>query len=153
MATSALSPYLRGVPRLWPEKNLLYFSGDDGLSGSEPWALPLEAISIIPRPFHRGDPNQSGTTDISDAITIFGFFFLGDPATVSCRESADTNNDSTIDISDGIYLLSWLFTGGSAPVAPGAPATPCGLDDTDLPGSPGDLGCTDYDQCNRRVAH
>ena len=29
--------------------------------------------------FHRGDPNSSGTIDISDAISIFGYLFLGSP--------------------------------------------------------------------------
>jgi len=30
--------------------------------------------------FHRGDPNQSGAIDISGAIGIFGFLFLGGAA-------------------------------------------------------------------------
>ncbi len=96
--------------------------------------------------FHRGDPNSSGATDVSDAIAIFGYLFLGSPATLSCRESADVNNDGTIDISDRIYLLSWLFTGGSEPAAPGPTGAPCGFD-PDLPGSPGDIGCEAY-SCN-----
>jgi hypothetical protein len=53
--------------------------------------------------FHRGDPNSSGTTDISDGITIFGFLFFGNPATLACLESADANNDGRIDVSDGIF--------------------------------------------------
>lgn len=97
--------------------------------------------------FHRGDPNSSGTTNITDGIAIFGFLFLGNPATLSCRESADANNDGTINITDGIYLLSWLFTGGPEPAAPGPAAKPCGFD-TDPPGSPGDLGCDAYAACN-----
>ncbi len=96
----------------------------------------------VPR-FHRGDPNSSGTIDISDAIAIFGNLFLGDPATLSCRESADSNNDGAVDISDGIYLLSWLFTGGPEPSAPGPAGISCGFD-PDPPGSSGDLGCESY---------
>jgi hypothetical protein len=97
-------------------------------------------------PFHRGDPNSSGTTDISDAISIFGFLFLGTPPTLSCKESADANSDGGIDLSDGIYLLSWLFTGGPEPAAPGPTGAPCGLD-PDPAGSPGDLGCAEYTPC------
>ncbi len=97
--------------------------------------------------FHRGDPDSSGTTDISDGIAIFGFLFLGDPPTISCRESADANNDGTIDISDGIYILSWLFIGGPEPASPGPTGMPCGLD-PDPPGSPGDLGCEAYSACH-----
>jgi len=103
--------------------------------------------SSLPRPrFHRGDPNSSGTTDISDGITVFGFLFLGNPATLSCNESADVNNDGTIDISDGVSLLNWLFIGGPAPVVPGSTDMPCGFD-PDPAGSPGDLGCVAYGAC------
>jgi hypothetical protein len=97
--------------------------------------------------FHRGDPDSSGTTDLSDGITIFGFLFLGDPAALSCRESADANNDGEIDITDGIYLLEWLFLGGPEPPSPGSIQSPCGVD-PDPAGSAGDLGCGGYDHCN-----
>ena len=106
--------------------------------------MPL--AGILPPLLHRGDPNSSGTTDLSDTNSIFGFLFLGDPPTISCRESADANNDGTIDISDGICLLSWLLTGGPEPAAPGPTEAPCGSD-SDAPGSPGDLGCESYDSC------
>jgi hypothetical protein len=97
--------------------------------------------------FHRGDPNASGTSDISDAVAIFGFLFLGNPATLSCTESADANNDGRIDVSDGIYLLNWRFTGGGQePAAPGPPSAHCGFD-PDPPESPGDLGCAAYAPC------
>ena len=96
--------------------------------------------------FHRADPNSSGTTDISDGIAIFGYLFLGNPATLTCLESADTNNDATIDISDGIAILQYLFGGGPAPAAPGPAEEPCGPD-LDPPGSAGDLGCEGYQAC------
>ena len=100
-----------------------------------------------PRPsFHRGDPNLSGTIDLSDAITIFGYLFVGGPATLACLESADTNNDGEIDVSDGIYLLGWLFTGGPEPAGPGPTEQPCGFD-PDPAGSPQDLGCESYGPC------
>ena len=99
-----------------------------------------------PVPFHRGDPNSSGTIDISDSVAVFGYLFLGDPQTLSCNESADANNDGAIDISDGIYLLSWLFAGGMGPADPGPTEASCGQD-PDPPGSPGDLGCEAYIPC------
>ncbi len=122
----------------------LFFAADHALHGFELCLLPL-GETIAPR-FHRGDPNSSGTTDISDAIIIFGYLFLGDPATLTCTESADANNDGAVDISDGIYLLSWLFTGGPEPAAPGLTGAPCGFD-PDPPGSQGDLGCEAYAPC------
>jgi hypothetical protein len=100
-----------------------------------------------PGAFHRGDSNATGTTNISDCIAIFGFLFFGHAPMLACKESADADNDGTIDLTDGIFLLKWLFVGGPEPAAPGPTGVPCGLD-PDLPGSPGDLGCESYDQCN-----
>ncbi len=138
----------------------------DGLPGSAAWAgavaiddvgdvlvtgtLDYRVVTLrytrAPSRFLRGDSNADGGVDISDAISIIGFLFLGEPATLACRESADSNNDGTIDISDGIYLLSWLFTGGPEPVAPGPADRPCGVDPDEI-GSPGDLGCMEYPPC------
>ncbi len=99
-----------------------------------------------PRPlFHRGDTNADGATDISDAIAILGFLFLGGEE-LPCRESADTQNDGGVDISDAVALLSFLFLGGPPPAAPGPARAPCGLD-PDEPGSAGDLGCSQYTHC------
>lgn len=108
----------------------------------------LELVSLGPPPgaFHRGDPNLSGTIDLSDSITIFGYLFLGNPTSLSCIEAADAGNDGQIDISDGVYILSWLFTGGPQPAPPGPTTSPCGFD-PDPPGSAGDLGCETYDAC------
>ncbi len=123
----------------------LFFGADDGIHGPDLWALAVENSEERLR-FHRGDPNSSGTIDVSDGITIFGFLFLGNPASLACKESADANNDGIIDISDGIYLLNWLFVGGPEPAIPGPTGVPCGFD-PDPPGSPDDLGCESY-SCN-----
>jgi hypothetical protein len=96
-------------------------------------------------PFHRGDANGDGRNDLSDAIAILDFLFLGGDPT-SCRESADVNNDAAINIADPVSLLSFLFLGSVPPDVPGPVSVPCGLD-ADPPGSPGDLGCLEYDAC------
>jgi len=153
LTTVAAGPQVRSVfdlslpaPGAWTIRATVT---DD--SRCEPPAQDHQCMTVftVPPPdrsFHRGDPNSSGTTDISDGIAIFAFLFLGSPATLACRESADSNNDGTIDISDGIYLLSWLFTGGPEPVAPGPTDRPCGVDPDGI-GSPGDVGCVEYPPC------
>jgi PKD repeat protein len=67
--------------------------------------------------FQRGDCNDDGEVDISDAVCILGWLFLGlaDPG---CVAVTDTNGDARPDISDATYLLNHLFLGGTAPVAP-----------------------------------
>jgi hypothetical protein len=56
-------------------------------------------------PFVRGDVDQSQSVDISDAVFLFNFLFLGGPEP-RCLDAADAGDDERIDISDGIYLLS-----------------------------------------------
>lgn len=78
--------------------------------------------------FRRGDANGDGNIDISDAIQILGFLFLGDVES-DCPDGADTNDDSALDISDGVFLLNFLFLGGLPPPPPGHLS--CGADPTD----------------------
>lgn len=90
--------------------------------------------------FRRGDTNDDGTVDLSDAVRTFEYLFLGaEPP--DCEEAADTNDDGTVDISDGVRTLAWLFTGGE-PLPPPGPAS-CG-DDPEAGTGP---GCARYDGC------
>jgi hypothetical protein len=74
-------------------------------------------------PFVRGNANGdvkldgSPQIDISDAVFIFNFLFLGGTAP-GCRAASDTNAEGEVTISSGIYLLNHLFGGGPAPDAP-----------------------------------
>jgi hypothetical protein len=81
----------------------------------------------VPRdePFRRGDCNDDAKIDISDAIKLFGYLFLGDRAPF-CQDSCDSNNDSWLDISDPVFILNYLFLGSSPPPSPGP--TRCGAD-------------------------
>ncbi|MEE3296273.1 MAG: dockerin type I repeat-containing protein [Planctomycetota bacterium] len=67
--------------------------------------------------FIRGDANGDEALDISDALYILGWLFLGD-ADPTCLESADANDDKEINITDPSYLLAYLFVGGAEPPAP-----------------------------------
>ena len=94
--------------------------------------------------FVRGDANDSGATDISDGVAVFGYLFLG-AAEPTCLESSDTDNDGEILITDGISLLNHLFLGGIPPAVPGP--LDCG-EDPDPPGSHADLGCEQFTSCS-----
>jgi hypothetical protein len=85
---------------------------------------PLSAASRPPRPhFRRGDPNESGDVDLSDAIYTLGCLFIGTECP-KCPDAADSNDDGMLDLSDGVHTLQYLFSGGEAPPAPGPDA--CG---------------------------
>jgi len=91
----------------------------------------------IEKPFVRGDCNQDRVTDLSDAIVVFGFLFMGQ-SVPQCLDACDTNNDSANDISDGVFTLGFLFLGGGPPTPP----LVCGLE----PQSD-ELSCVAFDPC------
>jgi hypothetical protein len=64
--------------------------------------------------FVKGDANNDGTVDISDAVHLISSIFSGGSA--PCPQAAgDANCDSSIDISDVVYLIAYIFSGGPAP--------------------------------------
>jgi beta-glucanase (GH16 family) len=67
--------------------------------------------------FVRGDCNDDAGVDISDALCILGWLFLGG-ATPGCVAAMNANGDPGVDVSDAIWLLEYLFLGGPSPTAP-----------------------------------
>ena len=78
--------------------------------------------------FRRADVNADGQRDISDAVGILAYLFLGAPAP-DCLDAADTDDTGEIKITDAIALLGYLFNGypGSLP----EPFLDCGADLTE----------------------
>ncbi len=87
--------------------------------GAEP---PLPPPPI----FRRGDANNDESVDISDAIRVLVFLFLGG-VEISCLGAADIDDGGAVDISDPIYLLYYLFI---KPPPPPAPFPHCDVDPT-----------------------
>ncbi len=79
------------------------------------------AVEVID--FWRGDFNFDGGRDISDAIAILNYLFVGNFAS-RCPDAGDTNDDGAVDISDASYLLLFLFIDGAAPPSPAADPGP-----------------------------
>ncbi|MDE0959838.1 MAG: hypothetical protein OSB09_03580 [Planctomycetota bacterium] len=88
--------------------------------------------------FLRGDINDDGTTDLSDAINLLDYLFTSG-AEPSCYDGADTNDDGALDLADVILVLSYLFTGGPPPEDPfvgcGSDPTADSIDCLTIPGS------------------
>jgi len=76
--------------------------------------------------FIRGEANGDGAMDITDAVFVLSYLFLGGTQP-SCMDAADSNDDGTVDIADPTAILSTLFLGGS-PLPP--PTVERGVDPT-----------------------
>ncbi|HZN58402.1 MAG TPA: right-handed parallel beta-helix repeat-containing protein, partial [Planctomycetota bacterium] len=105
-----------------------------GRNGTEMGAFPFDRPD---RPFLRSDVNSSGNVNISDAVFLLAYLYLGDRAP-GCLKAADADANGGLEVTDAIYLLNFLFLGGDAPPAP-FPA--CGA----VPASP--LSCSVYAAC------
>ncbi|MGQ9591586.1 MAG: dockerin type I repeat-containing protein [Planctomycetota bacterium] len=77
------------------------------------WVLldPDPACAGQTRKSHDGDVNRDGVADISDAIALANYLFLG--ARRPCSNAADTNDDGRVDLGDAVYILQKLFAAGS----------------------------------------
>lgn len=64
--------------------------------------------------FFSGDFNSDLAADISDAIGILEWLFLG-RGKPQCQISSDLNGDDAVDVSDAIGLLEYLFLGRALP--------------------------------------
>lgn len=92
--------------------------------------------------FIRGDANEDSSVDISDAVCILFFLFIGGDTTCGdpdCMDALDVNDDGATDVSDGVYGLSYLFQAGPPPPPPGGLCGPDPTEDT--------LNCGDFDFC------
>ena len=86
--------------------------------------------------FLRGDSNDDGSVDISDAVSVLGYLFQGGNAPY-CADAADANDDGQVDIGDPILILRSLFQ-RSARIRP--PYPHAGHDRT-----PDELDCDIYE--------
>ncbi|MBI4582520.1 MAG: CHRD domain-containing protein [Planctomycetes bacterium] len=118
------------------------------------WSLGyLDSPNRSDVPFLRGDSNNDGTVDISDAIHSLTYKFVGgeEPA---CLDAADSNDDEQVDQSDAIVTLSYLFLGDARPASPFQISFQgCGLDFTPRPTADEKqnpeliLSCKSYSHC------
>jgi hypothetical protein len=109
-----------------PDRPELYFSCAD-------------VVIVAEEPFRRGDANDDGRINISDALTVFDRLFVSGGG-FPCADAADTNDDGKVDIADGILTLNVLFSGDSSLPGPGPES--CGEDE-----SAEAQGCSSYLSC------
>jgi hypothetical protein len=67
--------------------------------------------------FLRGDADDGGEVNMTDAIVILGHLFLGEKAP-ECLHAADADNNNLLEITDPIRILKFLFLGDVAPESP-----------------------------------
>ncbi len=75
--------------------------------------------------FIYADANTDDKVDLSDAVYLLNWLFMGTVPDPRCLDAADANHSAAINISDAIFVLDFLFRGGPEPFAPFAPLLGC----------------------------
>jgi hypothetical protein len=95
---------------------------------------------VNPLLFRRGDFDNSGVINITDAVLLLRWLFQ-EATVIPCVDALDVDDLGAIEITDAILILEWLYLGGDEPAPPG-PFT-CGEDDL-----PDELPPCANDGCN-----
>jgi hypothetical protein len=70
-----------------------------------------------------GDANADQTVNVSDAVYIVNYVFIGGNAP-DPLEAGDGNCDSTVNISDAVWIINYVFIGGNPPCDTNGDGTP-----------------------------
>ena len=104
------------------------------------YLIKLAPDAPAARPIRRGDVDDDGTVQLTDAVRILDFLFAG-AEEPPCLETADADDNGTVQLTDAVRILTFLFASGPALAPPGPEA--CGTDPADSP----HLGCASYTSC------
>ena len=91
--------------------------------------MALNAVQLGETFFIRGDSNEDGRTDISDAVRILTYLFAS-ASPPACLDRLDSNDDGLLDVADAVRLLTFLFAQGESPPLPYPDEGPDPTDDT-----------------------
>jgi hypothetical protein len=78
--------------------------------------------------FRRGDADDSGAVNLTDAIRVLNVLFLG-IGTIVCSDAADADDSGQVNLTDAIRILNVLFLGIGTIEPPGPDS--CGPDPTE----------------------
>ncbi len=108
-------PYYWGLGiEFYIEADYEPFEGDGNIKNGVPSGEHIVGAfgrrNLFPTRFNRGDANGDGALNISDALRILGYLFLGDSET-GCPDAFDADDDGALTLTDAVRLLGYLFLG------------------------------------------
>jgi Dockerin type I domain len=70
-----------------------------------------------------GDANGDGPVNVSDAVWIINYVFVGGDPPLPVLACGDANTDTSVNVSDAVWIINYVFVGGDAPgdCSPGGP--------------------------------
>jgi hypothetical protein len=62
-----------------------------------------------------GDANNDNAVNVSDAVYIINYVFIGGLPPY-CMQEGDANADNSVNVSDAVYIINYVFIEGPAPI-------------------------------------
>jgi len=62
-----------------------------------------------------GDANYDSALNVSDAVWIINYVFVGGGAPMPVLQAGDANCDLSVNVSDAVWIINYVFTGGPPP--------------------------------------
>ena len=117
--------------RLWYKQQAASIAGiaadpEGGIYATGRLVADYTTVKYESVPLKRGTIDVDDKVEITDAIVLLQYLFLGGDAP-PCLDAADIDDSGEVNLTDPIRLLSHLFLGG---MAPEEPFTQCGRDIT-----------------------
>jgi len=89
--------------------------------GDSAWCNTVNSFWIM----KCGDANNDKTVNVSDAVYIINYVFVGGSPAPIPLESGNVNCDESVNVSDAVYIINYVFVGGSpAPCDPDGDTIP-----------------------------
>jgi hypothetical protein len=98
--------------------------------------MPAGAMALVvddERIMRRGDANNDGMVQMSDAIFINNWLYSGGPQP-PCMNQADANDDGLVTAADATFILNWIYKHTAPPPSPGPFNQVCTVDLAPRPG-------------------
>jgi photosystem II stability/assembly factor-like uncharacterized protein len=77
----------------------------------------IKPLVALPPSYVCGDANGDDAVNISDAVYLIAYIFVGGLAPTPLA-AGDANCNGAVNISDAVYLIAYIFSGGPAPCCP-----------------------------------
>ncbi len=112
--TSDTVAVLEGVPTWESSYSFTIELSDNNIPVSaDTMVCSIEIIPAEPE-YICGDANADEVVNVSDAVHIINFVFIGGQAP-DPYESGEVNCDGMVNVSDAVWLINYIFVGGTEP--------------------------------------
>ncbi|MBD3218451.1 MAG: S8 family serine peptidase [candidate division Zixibacteria bacterium] len=87
--------------------------GDEGWDPMHGWGRVNAANAVFA--ISRGEVNNDYIVNISDAVVIINYVFIGGPPPIPYLHLGDTNCDGAVNVSDAVWILNYVEASGPPP--------------------------------------